>query len=115
MQNYQRINKYEVASLVGVSPRTLFNHVTGGKCSPMLHGLPEPVTRGHGVPLMWITQDVLDWLESQRTYRFKRENPGEPIPMGLVVQDIADGITTLRMRKRGRPSNASRGAAGGAA
>lgn len=96
MQNYQRIDKNEVAALVAVSPRTLFNHVVAGKASPMLAGLPAPATRGLGIPLTWIKQDILDWLESQRTFK-----QGEPQPTAAAK---------LQPRRPGRPRKLEGGA-----
>lgn len=69
-QDLTRIRLPAVAALAGVSETVLKKHIYSRR-SPCLSGLPEPVasSRGGGNRLVWIKQDIIDWLMSQRTYQ----------------------------------------------
>jgi hypothetical protein len=57
----------DLFALLKVARGTLHKHVCGARLSPILEGLPEPVSR-RGKTL-WTSQDIEDWLESRRTFR----------------------------------------------
>lgn len=69
----RRINKRELGELVGVSQSTLRKHLYYGDSGTLLKGLPAPATRGgsggKGGRVLWVMQDVLDWLQAQRTFK----------------------------------------------
>ena len=66
--DFSRIGKDEVAALAAVNPQTLIKHVHHQRSCRLLEGLPEPIEVSRGSRLLWIRQDVLDWLASQRTF-----------------------------------------------
>jgi predicted DNA-binding transcriptional regulator AlpA len=87
----------ELAAQLGIARGTLHKHLSGARRSPILQGLPDPVSR-RGKTL-WISQDVEDWLEGRRTFRRVAANP-EPHPPAP---------------RRGRPRKTSAAAAEGGA
>ncbi len=66
--DFSRIGKEEVAALAAVNLQTLTKHVHHQRPCRLLEGLPEPIEASRGSRLLWIRQDVLDWLGSQRTF-----------------------------------------------
>lgn len=89
--DFARIGKDEVALLAGVTSQTVSKHVHGVRFCNLLDGLPDPIAAGRGKRLLWIRQDILDWLESQRTFK-RTESTSET----FVVTDPPK-------RPRGRP------------
>lgn len=92
-----RIRLPAVAELAGVGQIVLKKHIYG-RPSPCLLGLPEPVpgSRGGGNRLLWIKQDILDWLLSQRTFRpapvavpATARGRGRPRKILAVERDVA--------------------------
>lgn len=67
--DFARIGKDEVALLAGVTAQTVAKHVHGVRFCNLLAGLPDPIAAGRGKRLLWIRQDISDWLEGQRTFR----------------------------------------------
>jgi len=63
-----RIGKREVAALAGVNLQTLNTHIYGQRECYLLAGLPPPIRSPYGARKLWIRQDILDWLEMQRTF-----------------------------------------------
>ena len=93
MEQLQRIDKSEAAALTGVALATLRKHIYGQQCSSLLKDFPEPCHRGRR--LLWVKQDILDWLASQRTFV-------RPLPQAIEIP-----IEPLVKRPRGRPSKAA--------
>lgn len=99
----------EVAALAGVSLRVLRKHIYAESISPSLDGMPEPVacSRGRGGRLLWVRQDLFDWLKSQRTL----VAAATPIPAPPTPAPAPIGAK----RGRGRPRKIALAAQAGAA
>lgn len=96
--DFARIGKDEVALLAGVTSQTVAKHVHGVRFCNLLAGLPDPIAAGRGKRLLWIRQDILDWLEGQRTFRPKREDK-QALPAEAKTQPVEE----MPRRGRGRP------------
>ncbi len=88
-----RIGKEEVAVLAAVSPQTLIKHVHHQRSCRLLQGLPEPIEVSRGSRLLWVRQDVLDWLASQRTF----------LPQSVELRVTGPVSQPPRKRGPGRP------------
>lgn len=91
--DFSRIGKDEVAALAAVNPQTLLKHVHHQRPCRLLEGLPEPISASRGSRLLWIRQDVIDWLASQRTF----------LPLGYEASDTPQIRKTPTRRGPGRP------------
>lgn len=65
-QQLKRIELADAVQLAGVSTSAFKKHIYGQRPSTLLEGFPAPCHRGR--KLLWVTQDVLDWLAGQRTF-----------------------------------------------
>lgn len=73
-----RIDMRSVADLIGVSYAVVRKHVFNQSHSNLLLGLPPPAARGR--KLLWVTQDIADWINSQRTFHLAAAAVSEPAP-----------------------------------
>jgi predicted DNA-binding transcriptional regulator AlpA len=80
----------ELAAHLGIARGTLHKHLSGTRQSPILQGLPDPVSR-RGKTL-WISQDIEDWLETRRTFR--------PVPIPEPEPQL---LPLPQPPRRGRP------------
>lgn len=104
-----RIAKPEVAALAGVHIETLNKFVAGQRGCRLLEGLPPPIPTPRGAKKLWIRQDVLDWLEAQRTFvSVAQRAKGQVFGVQAIAQrEIAAAKETLgalaHRRGPGRP------------
>jgi predicted DNA-binding transcriptional regulator AlpA len=68
----------ELAARLKIARGTIHKHVCRARLSPILEGLPPPISR-RGKTL-WTSEDIEDWLASRRTFRPATvpEEPEEP-------------------------------------
>lgn len=91
-QQLNRIELGDAAELAGVSTSAFKKHIYGQRPSSLLEGFPAPCHRGR--KLLWVTQDILDWIASQRTFLINSQ------------EDRNVKSATGDNRKPGRPKSA---------
>ena len=95
MYSQQQLNRIELgdaAELAGVSTSAFKKHIYGQRPSSLLEGFPAPCHRGR--KLLWVTQDILDWIACQRTFLVSSQK--------VRNAELATG----EKRKPGRPKSA---------
>lgn len=102
-----RIRIDEAIRMTGVSEGTFRRHIYGSFITPLLAGFPPPCAKGRR--LLWIRQDILDWLNSQRTFVPPRTQVPQIMP--AAIQPVADAPVQAPpaqpTKRRGRPPNLS--------
>lgn len=58
----RRLTAEEVASRAGGSANTLKRHLNNEIRSPIFEGVPEPVVRARGCPILWNEEAIDKWL-----------------------------------------------------
>jgi hypothetical protein len=90
----------ELADALGIRRHAILQHRAGVRSHSLLAGLPEPAA--NRPRLTWWRSDILDWVESRRTFR----PPAAPAAPDPEPQPP---------RRRGRPRKTAPGGEGGAA
>ncbi|MDA8381743.1 MAG: hypothetical protein M0037_01470 [Betaproteobacteria bacterium] len=78
--------------LTSTSFAVLRKHLYRQVLSPSLEGFPSPAVQGGKV--LWVLQDILDWLETKRTFR---------PPTTKIAVPVAESQPVPPARGRGRP------------
>jgi predicted DNA-binding transcriptional regulator AlpA len=68
----------ELARLLKISRSALYKHASGIRHCELIHDLPAPALRGKRV--LWVSQDIDDWLLAKRTFRSSAPSGPEPQP-----------------------------------
>lgn len=104
--NLRFVEREEFLPLLNVSESVFRRHFYEEKRSALLDGFPPPARRGR--KLLWVLQDIFDWLEDQRTYRKKLDSSGS---VGDSAQLVLSKVAKVE-RKAGRPRKGSAMAGG---
>jgi phosphoribosylpyrophosphate synthetase len=77
------IRARELAAELGCAIHLIHKYRARQTDSPLLRGLPEPISARP--VLVWHRQDIIDWLESRRTFRrtsleLEQASESEPAP-----------------------------------
>jgi predicted DNA-binding transcriptional regulator AlpA len=88
------IGMADLAELLGVTERLIYKYRCGHSQNPILRNLPEPISMR---PMRWHRQDVIDWLDSKRTFGKSSR------PEGGMVGSAAPLPVQQASRPRGRP------------
>lgn len=95
MSDMITITGNQLAERLQTNPASIRAYRAGVRRPPLLIGLPEPIQKQPR--LIWLVADIDAWVESRRTFR-----PSDPDTTQMSEPS----------RKRGRPRNEPRAAAG---